>query len=78
MYSDNENPGTEISAGQSATAASPAPEPLTPAAAAQSEEPPPAAVEAQDTTLAAPVSSEPAAVTVTPVEPVAAPDSSLD
>jgi len=73
MYSDNENPGAEISAGQTAAAAIPAPEPNTPTA--QTEETSPAAAEAQDApAVAAPATSEPAAVTVSPTEPVAAPD----
>jgi small subunit ribosomal protein S1 len=72
MSSDNENPGTEISAGQSATAATPAPEHTTPTA--QTEETLPSAAEAQDTSLAAPVAAEPPAVTVAPAEPVAEPD----
>jgi small subunit ribosomal protein S1 len=72
MFSDNENPGTEISAGQSATAATQAPETIT--STVQTEEKIPAAVESQDTTVAAPQTTEPAAVTVSPAEPVAAPD----
>lgn len=73
MFSDNENPGDEISAGQSATAAAPAPEsttatvetPATVAAVAQTQETSPADF---------PFAAEPPAVTVTPAEPVAAPD----
>ncbi len=72
MFSDNENPGTEISAGQTATAATPAPETIT--STVQTEEKIPAAVEAQDATIAPPAAGEPAAVTVSPAEPVAAPD----
>jgi small subunit ribosomal protein S1 len=73
MYSDNENPGTEISAGQSATAATPAPEHTTPTV--QTEETLPAAAEAQDaSSVAAPAPAEPAAVTVAPAEPVSEPD----
>src|SRR5579859_7938263 len=72
MFSDNENPGTEISAGQSATAATTASETITPTV--KTEETTPAAAEAQDTTVAAPRTTEPAAVTVSPTEPVAAPD----
>ncbi len=72
MFSDNENPGMEISAGQTATAATPAPETIT--STVQTEEKIPAAVEAQDATIAPPAAGEPAAVTVSPAEPVAAPD----
>jgi small subunit ribosomal protein S1 len=73
MLSDNENPGAEISAGQSATAASPAPENST--AAVETEAAPSDAVQAQETAVASvPLTSEPAAVTVSPAEPVAAPD----
>jgi small subunit ribosomal protein S1 len=72
MFSDNENPGTEISAGQTATAATPAPETIT--STVQTEEKIPAAVEVQDATIAPPAAGEPAAVTVSPAEPVAAPD----
>src|SRR5882762_1708759 len=75
MFSDNENPGTEDSAGQSATAATPATEPLTPTV--KPEESLPAAAEAQDASVAAAVAAEPAAVTVSPAEPVAAPDGAL-
>jgi small subunit ribosomal protein S1 len=70
MFSDNENPGAEGSAGKTATAATPAPETIN--LNGQTEETLPAAVEAQDTSV--PVSGEPAAVTVSPAEPVAAPD----
>ncbi len=73
MLSDNENPGAEISAGQTATAASSAPESSTAAVgteAATSE-----AVQLQETATAdVPLTSEPAAVTVAPADPVAAPD----
>jgi small subunit ribosomal protein S1 len=72
MSSDNENPGTELSAGQSATAATPAPEQSNPTI--QAEEALPAAAEMQDTSAAAAVNSEPAAVTAAPAEPVAEPD----
>src|ERR1700732_126963 len=64
MFSDNENPGAEVLAGQAATAATPAPESLT--AILQTEESLPVAAEAQDASVAAPVASEPAAVTVSP------------
>jgi len=73
MFSDNENPGAEVSAGQTATAATSAPETIN--QTVQTEETLPAAVEAQDTAAAAPVSGELAAVMVSPAEPVAAPDS---
>ncbi len=72
MFSDNETPGAEVSAGQTATAATSAPETINPTG--QTEEPHPAAVEAQDTAVAAPASGEPAAVTVSSAELVAAPD----
>ncbi len=72
MFSDNENPDAEVSAGQTATAATPAPQTINPTG--QTEETLPAAVEAQDTAVAAPASGEPAAVMVSPAEPVAAPD----
>jgi len=70
MFSDNENPGADGFAGKTATAATPAPETIN--LNGQTEETLPAAVEAQDTSV--PVSGEPAAVTVSPAEPVAAPD----
>jgi small subunit ribosomal protein S1 len=71
MFSDNENPGTEIPAGQSATAATAAPE-LTTSTVPTEEA---AAAEAQDTPpITPPVATEPAAVTVSPAEPVAEPD----
>src|SRR5258708_21351141 len=72
MFSNNETPGSEISAEQTATAATPAPEAMT--STVQTEEKIPTAVEAQDATLAPPGSGKPAAVTVSPAEPVAAPD----
>jgi len=72
MFSDNENPGAEVSAGQTATAATSAPETINPTV--QTEETLPAAVKSQDTNVAAPASGEPAAVTVSSAEPVAAPD----
>ena len=72
MFSDNENPGAEVSAGQTATAATSAPETIN--QTVQTEETLPAAVEAQDTAVAAPASGEPAAVTVSAAELVAAPD----
>src|SRR6202051_4629481 len=72
MFSDNENPGAEVSAGQSATAATPAPETIT--STVQTEEKIRTAVEAQVTAVAPPAAAEPAAVTVSPTEPVAAPD----
>ena len=71
MFSDNENPGAEISAGQSATAATPAPESTIPTAV--TEEALPAAAETHDTSPGS-VAAEPAAVTVAPAEPVAEPD----
>ena len=74
MYSDNENPGAENSAGQTtaaspATAAAPAMEPTTQPVAAENTSA--AAAETENVVLP-PV--EPAAVTVNPTEPVAAPD----
>jgi small subunit ribosomal protein S1 len=73
MFSDNEKPGTEISAGQSATAATSAPEPIIPTGV--TEEALPAAAEAQDApATAAPAAAEPAVVTVVPAEPVPEPD----
>jgi small subunit ribosomal protein S1 len=72
MSSDNENPGAEISAGQSATAATQAPENTTPTV--QTEETLPAAAEAQEAPVAAPAAAEPAAVTVAAAEPVSEPD----
>jgi len=71
MLSDNENPGAEISAGQSATAATSAPESTIPIA--MTEEALPAAAENHDTSPG-PVAVEPAAVTVAPAEPVSEPD----
>jgi len=71
MLSDNENPGAEISAGQSTTAATSAPESTIPTAV--TEEALPAAAETHDT-FPGPVAVEPAAVTVAPAEPVSEPD----
>src|ERR1700692_183292 len=69
MFSDNENPGAEPSAGQTATAATAAPEQTTNVETEQ------ASVPAQDPIAAvAPPPAEPAVVTVTPTEPVAEPD----
>ena len=73
MLSDNENPGAEISAGQSATAATPAPENLTATVEPEAKTPAPADVQVTPP-APAPFAAEPAAVTVAPVEPVAAPD----
>jgi small subunit ribosomal protein S1 len=72
MFSDNENPGAELSAGQTATAATPAPEQTS---NMNTEQAVPDAVPAQDplAALTAPP-AEPAVVTVTPSTPVAAPD----
>jgi len=70
MFSDNENPGAEVSAGQTATAATTAPEPITPTE--QTESSIPAAAETVQVPEQA--GGEPAAVTVAPREPVAAPD----
>jgi small subunit ribosomal protein S1 len=75
MFSDNENPGTEISAGQTATAATTAPEAINPTV--QTEETALAGVKALDVSVAAPATTEPAAVTVSPTEPVASPDGPL-
>ena len=73
MFSDNENPGAELSAGQSATAATPAQESTT---TTETESSVPVTAQAETAPVAAPVAvaSEPAAVTVAPAEPVAAPD----
>ena len=60
MFSDNENSGADLSAGQPSTAAAAAPEES-------------ANVETAET-AAAPLSPEPPVVTVAPTEPVAAPD----
>jgi small subunit ribosomal protein S1 len=69
MFSDNENPGAELSAGQTATAATPAPEQTENVEAAQD------VAKAQETMDAVPPPpAEPAVVTEHPVEPVAAPD----
>jgi small subunit ribosomal protein S1 len=72
MFSEIDNPGAELSAGQSSTAETSVPQ-QTPIVEAQQAEP--AAVAAQETVaaMAAPP-PEPAVVTVTPAEPVAAPD----
>jgi small subunit ribosomal protein S1 len=70
MFSDNENPGVELSAGQTATAATPAPELITPTE--QTESSIPAAAETVHVPEQA--AGEPAAVTVAPGEPVADPD----
>ena len=71
MFSDNENPGAELSAGQDATAVTPAPESTIPTAV--TGEALPAAAEAHDTSPG-PVAAEPADVTVAPAEPVSEPD----
>ena len=71
MFSDNENPGAELSAGQAETAVTPAPESTIPTAV--TEEALPAAAETHDTSPG-PVAAEPAAVTVSPAEPVSEPD----
>ncbi len=72
MFSDNENPGAELSAGQTATAAAAAPEQTVNAETGQAE---PAAAQAQEPLAVAPTPpAEPAVVTVNPSEPVAAPD----
>jgi small subunit ribosomal protein S1 len=73
MFSDNENPGAELSAGQSATAATPAPEPTS---TTEAESSVPVNTQSESAPVAAPVAAttEPAAVTVAPAEPVAAPD----
>ncbi|HVA94042.1 MAG TPA: 30S ribosomal protein S1 [Candidatus Dormibacteraeota bacterium] len=70
MFSDNENPGAESSAGQAATAATPATEHST---TEEAEAAVPAAVQELSRDPAA-FAAEPAAVTVTGVEPVATPD----
>ena len=72
MFSDNENPGAELSAGQTATAATAAPEQTTNVEVEQAE--PPAAQTQEPLAAVAPPPAEPAVVTVTPAEPVAAPD----
>jgi small subunit ribosomal protein S1 len=73
MLSDNENTGAEISAGQSATAASPAPESST--AAVETETAISDAGSLKEALAAdVPLTSEPSAVTVSPAAPVAAPD----
>ncbi len=69
MFSDNENPGAELSAGQMPTAATGAPEQTA------NLETTDAAVTLQESVgVAATPAGEPAVVTVTPSEPVAAPD----
>ena len=72
MLSDNENPGAELSAGQSATAATPAADQTTSVEAEAAV--PSSAQEQAPTAVPASFTTEPAAVTVVPVEPVAAPD----
>ncbi|HLJ23969.1 MAG TPA: 30S ribosomal protein S1 [Candidatus Acidoferrales bacterium] len=72
MFSDTENPGAELSAGQNATAATAAPtqttnEQTTPADSADVSSQPPLAVASEP-------AGEPAVVTEHPVAPVAAPD----
>jgi small subunit ribosomal protein S1 len=75
MFSDNDNSGAELSAGQPSTAAAAAPEPTTNAGPEASVA---AAVQAPEAvnTVTAPPPPEPAVVTVagTGTEPVAAPD----
>ncbi len=72
MFSDNEKPGAELSAGQSATAATPAAEQTNPEA---TEADVSVAAHALETAAPSePIDSEPAAVTVHPTAPVAAPD----
>ena len=74
MFSNNENPGAELSAGQTATAATAAPEQNT---NAESEQANRSSLEAQDPIAAVappPPPAEPAVVTTSPAEPVAAPD----
>src|SRR5882762_2035539 len=73
MFSDNENPGADISAGQTAAAATPAPEQET---TVEVEAAFPVAVQVESATVTAPsmIASEPAAVTVAPAEPIAEPD----
>jgi small subunit ribosomal protein S1 len=71
MFSDNENPGAELSAGQTAAAAAPAVEQQ---ATAGAEITIPAAAQNEIEQEATATTSEPAAVTVTPAAPVAAPD----
>ena len=72
MFSDNENPGAELSAGQTATAATAAPDQTT---NVEPQQAPAAEVQAQEPiAAAAPPPAEPAVVTVSPSEPVAAPD----
>jgi len=74
MFSDNnENPGAELSAGQTATAATAAPEQTANARNGQAE-PAPAVQPHEPMAAIAPPPAEPAVVTVSPAEPVAAPD----
>jgi hypothetical protein len=76
MYSDNENPGAEHSAGQTATAATTAPEQTANDGTQHAESAVVAQEVPQQDPLAALVAppAEPAVVTVNPAEPVAAPD----
>ena len=71
MFSDNENPGAELSAGQSATAASTAPEQTT---LMEAEQAVPASAQALEAVASAEYTPEPPVVTGTPAAPVAAPD----
>jgi len=71
MFSDNENPGAELSAGQTAAAATPAPEQQ---ATTETDSAIPAAAQVETAQDAAPITTEPAAVTVAAAEPVAEPD----
>ena len=73
MFSDNENPGAELSAGQSATAATPAPEHNRNRRDTEATIRP-RLKRKNHVAAAAPSAAEPAAVTVAPAEPVAAPD----
>ncbi|HEY2646108.1 MAG TPA: hypothetical protein VGI34_04015, partial [Candidatus Acidoferrales bacterium] len=69
MFSENDNPGAELSAGQMATAATTAPEQT---ANMETEHP---SVPVQESVgVATTPAGEPAVVTVNPSEPVAAPD----
>jgi small subunit ribosomal protein S1 len=71
MFSDNENSGAELSAGQMATAATTAPEHTTNVEGTTADA---ASAQAQDPLAAAPPPPEPSVVTEHPSEPVAAPD----
>jgi small subunit ribosomal protein S1 len=71
MFSDNENPGVEVAAGQSVTAAAPAPENTTTVGTEQSE---PAKAEEAARAAAPSYDVEPPAVTVKPGPPVAEPE----